>query len=115
VENLFYNVVLDALWFYYVFRLAINNPDIIFLMIVMKMFLYGMSNFIQVILVCLMSERGRQEIKLLMYIPFMSLYDGYYLRVVRTIAYLREWLAFSSYDDAWNPRKSSVQAKEHHL
>ncbi len=115
VENLFYNVVLDALWFYYVIRLAINNPDIIFLMIVMKMFLYGMSNFVQVILVSLMSERGRQEIKLLMYIPFMSIYDGYYLRLVRTIAYFREWLASSSYDDAWNPRKSSVQAKEHHL
>lgn len=115
VENLFFNLVLDALWFYYIIDLFANNIGIVGLMFVMKMMLYGVSNMIQVLLVCIMSERGRQELRYLMYIPFISIYDGYYLRIVRTIAYLREWMAYASYDDAWNPRKTSVQAKEHDI
>jgi cellulose synthase/poly-beta-1,6-N-acetylglucosamine synthase-like glycosyltransferase len=115
VENIFYNIFLDGLWFYYIIRLIINNPDIIVYMFMMKMILYGVSNLVQIVLACIVSERGKEELRYLLYVPFISLYDGYYLRVIRTIGYLREWFVSSSYDDDWNPRKTSLLAKQHGL
>jgi cellulose synthase/poly-beta-1,6-N-acetylglucosamine synthase-like glycosyltransferase len=115
VENIFYNIFLDGLWFYYIIRLIIRNPDILLYMFMMKMILYGISNMIQIILACIVSERGKKEIRYLLYVPFISLYDGYYLRIIRTIGYLREWFVYSSYDDDWNPKKTSVLARKHGL
>jgi hypothetical protein len=41
----------------------------------------------------------------------MAIYNGYFLRIVRTIAHTRELLFRSSYNDPWNPPKSSNQAR----
>jgi hypothetical protein len=42
----------------------------------------------------------------------MVVYFGYFLRFVRSIAYIQEFFFKKSYDDPWNPPKSSSQAKK---
>jgi len=69
-------------------------------------------NFLQFLVVLAISERWRQEIKLLIFIPIMMIYNGYYMRVIRTMAYVKEIFFFSSYKDPWNPAKSSKKAQE---
>jgi biofilm PGA synthesis N-glycosyltransferase PgaC len=45
----------------------------------------------------------------------MVFYFGYYLRVVRTIAYIQEFFFKQSYKDPWNPAKTSIHAKKMNL
>lgn len=113
LENIFFNVVLDALWFYYMIDLVITNPHILVYMLILKLFLYSFNNLLQFLLLTFVSERGREEFRLLPFIPLMTFYTGYYMRFVRTAAYIREWFFYSSFKDPWNPKKSSTQARIH--
>lgn len=56
-------------------------------------------------------RRMEAIIYLLPYAPLMVFYFGYFLRVVRTRAYFNEFLFKASYNDNWNPAKSSRAAK----
>jgi len=38
---------------------------------------------------------------------------GYYMRIVRSIAYIDEIFFLDSYNDTWNPQKTSKKAKEY--
>lgn len=114
-DNIFYNFILDILWFYYVIDLVINNMEFLMFLIPLKLLIYAVASYIQFTVVLILSERRKQEARLLYYIPLMMVYNGYYMRIIRTMAYVKELFWKSSYDDAWNPAKSSVKAKEHGL
>lgn len=114
-DNIFYNFILDILWFYYVIDLVINNMEFLMFLIPLKLLIYAVASYIQFAVVLILSERRKQEARLLYYIPLMMVYNGYYMRIIRTMAYVKELFWKSSYDDAWNPAKSSVKAKEHGL
>ena len=77
--------------------------------------IYGTASFIQFLVVMAMSERWKTEFKLVVYIPLMMIYNGYYMRIIRTMAYIKEIFFYSSYKDPWNPIKSSNKAKEYGL
>ncbi len=110
-ENLFYNVILDIAWWFYIYDLVINYNARLDYFIYMNFTLYFIMDYVQMTSVALFSERRKEEFYLWKYIPFMSLYTGVYLRTVRTMAYFDEVFFRKSYDDAWNPVKSSSQAK----
>ena len=110
-ENLFYNVILDIAWWFYIYDLAIHYNQRLDFFIYMNFTLYFIMDFVQMTSVALFSERRKEEFYLWRYIPFMSLYTGVYLRTVRTMAYFDEVFFKKSYDDTWNPVKSSSQAK----
>jgi hypothetical protein len=61
--------------------------------------------------IMLMVRNPREKHRLLLYLPAMVFYTGYYLRIVRTIAHYKEFFHKESYDDPWNPLKSSLKAK----
>ncbi len=111
-ENIFYNLILDFFWWIYAINLLVTNFDFLLFLIPLKFIIYGIGSTFQFTLAMMLSERRSQEWKLFMYIPLMMIYNGYYMRTVRTIAYLREILFKSSYRDAWNPQKSSKKAME---
>jgi cellulose synthase/poly-beta-1,6-N-acetylglucosamine synthase-like glycosyltransferase len=111
-ENVFFNLVLDAIWFFYIINIIVVNVDFLAFIIPLKIMLYGTASFLQFLVVLAISERWRQEIKLLIFIPVMMIYNGYYMRVIRTMAYVKEIFFFSSYKDPWNPAKSSKKAQE---
>ncbi len=111
-DNIFYNFILDVLWIYYVIDLMVNNFELLMFLLPLKMLIYTTASFVQFLVIIALSERGRSEWKLVIYLPLMMIYTGYYMRTIRTIAYFKELLFYSSYDDPWNPQKSSKKAKE---
>ena len=81
----------------------------------MKLLLYFLAILLQFFIVLSFSERKWQELRMIIYTPVMAIYTGYYMRIIRTIAYLQEIFFKSSYKDPWNPEKSSSQARIHKL
>lgn len=110
-ENVFYNVVLDITWWIYILDMYINYSSSLDFIIYMNLTLYFCVGFVQMTSIYIFSERRKEELYLWRYLPLMSIYTGLYLRMVRTRAYFDELLFKKSYDDPWNPYKSSSQAK----
>lgn len=111
-ENVFFNLFLDIVWFFYIINIIIMNVDFLVYIIPFKLMLYGIASLLQFLVAMLISERWRKEIGLIIYVPLMMFYAGYYMRIIRTLAYLKEIFFYSSYKDPWNPRKSSAKAQE---
>jgi len=114
-DNIFFNLILDFLWFYYIIQIIIYNFEFLGFIIPLKFIIYTIAIFAQYLVIMAVSERRKQEYQLAIYIPAMMLYAGYYMRIVRTIAYVQELFFFKSYKDPWNPKKTSDQALEHGL
>lgn len=110
-ENVFYNVILDFTWWIYIIDMTLNYSSNLNNIILMNLTLYFCVGFVQMSSIYIFSERRKEELYLWKYLPFMSVYTGLYLRLVRTRAYIDEWFFKKSYDDPWNPLKSSTQAK----
>ena len=111
VENIFFSVVMDFLWIFYMTVLLIGFYDVYWYILGFKIIVYTIATAIQLTVHLLISERRTWETSLFFYIPLMTFYTGYYMRYVRTTAYLMEFFGFSSYKDDWNPEKSSRMAK----
>ncbi len=114
-ENIFFNVVLDFVWLGYFISLFFQNFNVLFYLLPMSFLLYTAAALVQFLLILIISERSRSELKLLPYLPLMMLYMGVYMRACRTVAYVREIFFYASYRDPWNPAKTSVQARAHGL
>jgi len=113
VENIFYTLVLNVKWYIYAFDMFTNFTGMIGIILVMNFFLYTATNLFKIIVFNLFRERKNIPFSvLLIFTPLMVIYHGYLLRFVRTLAYLKEIFFKSSYKDAWNPLKTSKQAKE---
>lgn len=110
-ENVFYNVVLDFTWWIYIIDMIIHYNSSLDNIVYMNLTLYFCVGFVQMTSIYIFSERRKEELYLWKYLPLMSIYTGLYLRLVRTRAYFDEWFFKKSYDDPWNPVKSSSQAK----
>jgi cellulose synthase/poly-beta-1,6-N-acetylglucosamine synthase-like glycosyltransferase len=113
VENIFYNIVLDFKWFIYFFDVAINYSRFLDIILPFNLVLYTLTGYMQMFTIYMFSERRKQEMKLLPYVPFMIFYVAMFLRTCQTMAYIRELLFKTSYQDPWNPQKSSHQAVVH--
>jgi len=114
-ENVFFSVIMDFLWVFYMILLFVNFYDTYIYIILFKILMYSASTAIQLSVNLLISERRNWEKSIYFYIPLMWLYTGYYMRFVRTFAYIREIFGFSSYNDNWNPEKTSKMAKAYGL
>lgn len=110
-ENVFYNVVLDILWWIYIIDIIVNYTSQLKFVIPMNFTLYFVMSYVQMFSMYIFSERRKEELYLWPYVSLMTLYTGTYLRIIRTIAYYKEFFFKRSFDDPWNPYKSSIQAK----
>lgn len=110
-ENVFYNLILNFFWWAYIIDLIFNFSSQLTFILAMNLTLYIVANIVQLITILLLSERWQEELKLFFYIPLMPIYTGLFLRIVRTRAYFHELIWKKSYDDPWNPVKSSNQAR----
>lgn len=110
-ENVFYNVILDITWIIYMADILLNYTSSLVYIIPMNITLYVVMGYVQMGSIMIFTERRKQEKKLFKYVHLMSIYTGLYLRIVRTIAYYQEFFFKRSYEDAWNPVKSSSKAK----
>ncbi|MBK7669111.1 MAG: glycosyltransferase [Sphingobacteriaceae bacterium] len=112
-ENITYNLVLNFKWWVYAIDMTINYPSILLFIIPFNILLYTITNFLKFLIFSLFRVRKNEQVSyFLIYLPCMVFYFGLYLRIVRTIAYVDELFFKRSYEDNWNPSKSSAHAKE---
>lgn len=114
-ENVFYNVILDITWLIYIADIMINYTSQLQFIIPMNFTLYIAMSYVQMGSIMLFTERRKEEMQLMKYVPLMTIYTGLYLRITRTFAYYKEFFFKRSYEDVWNPEKSSKMAKRYGL
>ncbi len=112
VENITYNLILNVKWYFYIADMIINFGSQLFFILPMNILLYTANNILKFLVFSPFRDRKNETVSYFMiYLPLMVFYFGYFLRVVRTIAYIQETFFKASYKDAWNPAKSSRHAK----
>jgi len=112
-ENIFYNVVLDITWWIYILHLIFTYSSQLDMIIAMNFTLYIVFSYVQMLSIFIFSERKKEELRLWKFVWMMPFYTGTYLRLIRTIAYVKEFVFKDSYNDPWNPYKSSSMAKKY--
>ncbi len=112
-ENITYNLVLNFKWWLYLFDMIINYTSLLGFIFPFNILLYTTNNFLKFLVFSLFRKRKNAPVYyFLPYLPCMVIYFGFYLRLVRTVAYIQELFFKKSYLDSWNPSKSSNQARE---
>ncbi|MCB9189526.1 MAG: glycosyltransferase family 2 protein [Flavobacteriales bacterium] len=112
-ENITYTLILNIKWYVYVFDVFFNFSGMIWVILLMNFFLYTMTNYFKLIFFNFFRERKNAPFSYFIpFAPLMVFYHGYFLRFVRTISYIKEIFFKASYEDAWNPEKTSLKAKE---
>ncbi len=116
IENIFYNLVLNFKWYFYIADILLNFTSLLPFILLTNLALYTANYFLKFIIFSAFRLSQKEPIAyFLPYLPGMVLYFGYFLRFVRTKAYLQELIFKESYNDPWNPPKSSAFAKKMHL
>ena len=111
MESIIYDCVFNYLWFYYIITLLFTYTDrLLEIFVVGWLIRFGFS-IIAFCVIMLMTERRREEFRLIKYLPLSTFYTGYFLRITRLIGYTSEFFFFNSFRDKWNPRKASVWAQ----
>jgi cellulose synthase/poly-beta-1,6-N-acetylglucosamine synthase-like glycosyltransferase len=112
VENITYNLILNVKWYFYLVDMVVNFGSQLFFIIPMNILLYTANNILKFLVFSPFRDRKNESISYFMiYLPMMVFYFGYFLRIVRTTAYIQELFFKASYKDNWNPAKSSRHAK----
>lgn len=111
MENIFYDSVLNFIWVFYIINLVSTRHDHFFEVVLLGFFIRYCFSILAFTVVMIVTERRREELYLFAYLPFVSLYNGYFLRLTRLMAHTGELFFFTSYKDPWNPRKTSVWAQ----
>lgn len=115
-ENITYGFVLNIKWVFYVVDIWFNNASQIEFIFVTNVLLYTVANYFKFIVFSLFRTRKNAPISyFLIYIPAVVFYFGYYLRSVRLVAHFQEIFFKTSYNDPWNPKKTSRFAKDNNM
>jgi cellulose synthase/poly-beta-1,6-N-acetylglucosamine synthase-like glycosyltransferase len=116
MENIVYNLVLNFKWYFYIVDIIFNFTSLLPFIILTNLCLYTINYLVKFILFSMFRLNQKEPIAyFLPYLPGMVIYFGYFLRFTRTIAYLQELFFKASYNDPWNPHKSSKFAKQMRL
>lgn len=111
MENIFYDSVLNFIWLFYIINLIITRNDHFFEVFMLGLFIRYCFSIMAFGVIMVITERRHEERYLFCYLPLVTIYNGYFLRLARLIAHVQELFFFSSYRDPWNPRKTSVYAQ----
>ncbi|MEA3227897.1 MAG: glycosyltransferase [Campylobacterota bacterium] len=109
-DGLLYNFVFNFFWWMYLFQLLFfESPADLSYILLINYMLYLMTNTLEfLIIIAMFGDTFRyRDWKLFLFIPLMPIYQGWYLRLVRTFAHIMELLFKVSYRDSWNPWKVS--------
>lgn len=116
IENIFYNLILNFKWYFYIVDILFNFTSLLPFILLTNLCLYTVNYFLKFVIFSAFRLSQKEPIAyFLPYLPGMVLYFGYFLRFVRTKAYLQELIFKESYNDPWNPPKSSAFAKKMRL
>ena len=111
MENLVYEFLFNFLWLFYMVTLIFMHTDRLLEIFVIGWMIRVCFSMVAFLVIMMISERAKEEMKLFPYIFFNTFYAGYFLRIARLIAHTKELFFFSSYKDPWNPKKTSELAQ----
>ncbi len=111
MDNIIFNLVFDILWFVFLINLIFTNSMFLLQLFILKLIIFAFTNTLKFWVAIWLTERKSEEKAYFPFVFLMSIYAGYFLRCVRTLGYVKEFFFFSSYRDAWNPRKTSEVAE----
>lgn len=111
LENIVYDFAFNYVWFFYIIMLFFMNVDRLWEIIVIGYLIRMAFAIIAFGVILIITERTREEAKLFPYVFVTTFYTGYFLRITRLIAHTSELFFYSSYKDAWNPKKTSAVAR----
>ncbi len=115
LDNLVFSLFFDLLWIFYMVNFLVTQPYGLLDLFVLKFLITIPLAILSFFMSLTISERWREELKMIVATPLQSLYSGYFLRITRIIATFKEFFFFSSYNDSWNPEKSSRVARDNRL
>lgn len=108
-DTVFYDVVLLFIRIPYYSLLFYMHPNLVLKITIATWLFYFACDFINFWIVIALSHRRRDDIWLLPYLPFFSLWCFAY-SFLRAYSYLDEWLFYSSYRDKYIPDRVQKQA-----
>ena len=116
-ENIFFNIILDIKWWIYFLQMIIFFPELLGYIFIINYVLYLAANILEFLVACVLLHESlrSKDYFLFVFLPLIPIYTGLFLRVVRTYAYIMEFLHGASYMDKWNPWKVSRVAKQEKL
>ncbi len=110
LEGIMYDFVFNFIWVVYFILLILEHPDRIAEIFAVGYIIRFFFNLIAFSIIMLVTERSAEERHLIKYVPLSTFYTGYFLRLARLTAHIKEIFFFSSYKDQWNPSKTSEVA-----
>ena len=111
MENLLFDCVFNYLWLFYIVSLVFTHTDKLMEVLLIGWMIRYCFTLVAFGVIMLVSERAKEERKLMPYLFFSTFYTGYFLRLTRLLAHTKELFFFSSYKDPWNPKKTSDLAQ----
>jgi len=110
LEGILFDFVFNFVWVVYFILLILEHPDRIAEIFAVGYIIRFLFNLVAFSIIMLVSERAAEEKRLIKYVPLSTFYTGYFLRLARLTAHIKEIFFFSSYKDQWNPSKTSEVA-----
>ena len=111
MESIVFDCVFNYIWLFYFIGLIANFSNHIFEVMLLDFIIRLCLAFVAFGVIMTVTERKREELFLIRFLPLTSLYTGYFMRIVRLLAHTKELFFFSSYKDPWNPEKTSRYAQ----
>ncbi|MEJ2638899.1 MAG: glycosyltransferase [Desulfosarcinaceae bacterium] len=113
-DNLFFNFLLNFKWWFYFIQIVVFQTAYLKFVLPINYLIYFLSNVFEYFMVLWLFGRTirREEILLILFLPLMPLYTGFFLRGVRTYAHLMELIWKTSFEDPWNPIRVSRIARQ---
>lgn len=115
LDNLIFSLVFDLLWIFYMLNFLVTQPYGLLDLLVLKFLITIPLGLLSFFMSLTISERWKEELRMIIAAPLQSFYSGYFLRITRIISTFQEFFFFSSYRDSWNPKKSSRVARDERL
>ena len=111
MESIFYDCVCNYLWLFYMIGLLFSYTDRLLEVLIVGWLIRFFFALIAFGTIMMLTERPREEFRLIKYLPLSTFYTGYFLRIARLVGYTSEFFFFTSFRDQWNPKKTSVWAR----
>ncbi len=111
IDTVVYQLVLSITFPIYLVWLYMTHNEIFYPLMLVILILYTALNYVHFVVALALSERPWVDLKMLPYIPLYGLFMGFYLRIVRLIAYADEYFLRTSYYETYVPEHVQKQSR----
>lgn len=111
IDLILFQLVLGFTFPFYMIWLYSQHQPIFWHLMLLVALIYIVVDYIHYSIALVLSERPSLELKLFPYVPLYGFFMGFYLRIVRLIAYLDEFFFRTSYREPYVPADVQKQSR----